>query len=383
MSESASPYMKFDLEELRTCLGGFVTGVTVITTLGKDGNCYGLTANSFSSVSLEPPLILWSQQLAASSYPVFREAKRFAVNILSEHQVDISKRFASKLYNKFEGVAVRYGKGGVPLIEECASHIECSIESVYPGGDHAVFLGRVEEIHNSGRKPLAFGGGKYMVVHPHDLGAFSIDLGIASPNHIDAIRFATPVIEELSRRTDKTVGLAVWGNRGPTMIRWEESSRPLEINLRAGLVLPLMSSATGHVFAAFLPGSLVQSFYRPEMGLNNTHHGGSSADQINPVLEEVRLHGMSRVIGNVVPDINERAINAFSAPVFNQSGELILAFTMMGHADVLDGDWNSPFAVELRQTALQFSRRLGYQGDLVVGADTRIVHDREAKYWSR
>jgi flavin reductase (DIM6/NTAB) family NADH-FMN oxidoreductase RutF len=130
----------FDLRELRTCLGAFVTGVTVITTVDRAGNLHGLTANSFSSVSLEPPLILWSLQVKTRSYPVFREAERFAVNILAADQVDIAKRFASSAQDKFQGIPVTHGVGGLPLIKNCAAYLECRKEAIYPGGDHAVFL---------------------------------------------------------------------------------------------------------------------------------------------------------------------------------------------------------------------------------------------------
>src|SRR4051812_16822557 len=154
----------FDLRELRTCLGAFVTGATVITTVDRAGNLHGLTANSFSSVSLEPPLILWSLQIGRRSYPVFREAERFTINILAADQVAVAKRFAGPTQDKFQGVPVTYGIGGLPLIKDCVAYLECRKEAVYPGGDHAVFLGRVEAMQQSDRKPLAFGGGKYMVV---------------------------------------------------------------------------------------------------------------------------------------------------------------------------------------------------------------------------
>src|SRR3954469_18364116 len=98
MSEGVQP---FDSLELRRVLGAFVTGVTVITTLDRDGKPHGLTANSFTSVSLDPPLILWSQSLTAPSHPVFRESERFVVNILADDQVEISNRFARGGADKF------------------------------------------------------------------------------------------------------------------------------------------------------------------------------------------------------------------------------------------------------------------------------------------
>lgn len=158
-----------DSRDLRKALGSFVTGVTVITTIDKNGKAYGLTANSFSSVSLNPPLILWSQSLTAPSYPVFRDARRFAVNILAYDQIDISRRFAGSSDDKFTGVAIRAGIGGVPLIEGCTAYLECTVEERFPGGDHAVYLGRVEKIEHSTRISLVFGGGKYLTAQPHEL----------------------------------------------------------------------------------------------------------------------------------------------------------------------------------------------------------------------
>lgn len=115
----------FDARELRNVLGAFVTGVTVITALDRDGRPHGLTANSFSSVSLDPPLILWSQSLASPSHPVFLEAERFVVNILADDQVAVSKHFARGGDDKFAGCETRPGLGGVPLIAGCAAYLEC------------------------------------------------------------------------------------------------------------------------------------------------------------------------------------------------------------------------------------------------------------------
>lgn len=157
----------FSPRELRDCFGTFVTGVTVVTTVDTQGRWYGVTVNSFSSVSIDPPLILWSQQLSAPSHPVFRSAQRFAVNILAEDQMEVSSRFAGGRPDKFSDVEIIDGLGGVPLIAGCSAHLECSSEATYPGGDHTVFLGRVESIRRTHRPPLAFGGGKYMRVHPH------------------------------------------------------------------------------------------------------------------------------------------------------------------------------------------------------------------------
>ena len=157
-----------DPAELRRCLGSFVTGVTVMTALDADGNPVGMTANSFTSLSLDPPLIVWSLRLNSSSMPTYERAQRFAVNILAQDQIPVSNRFATSGPDRFDGIPFTLGIAGVPLIEGCASYLECKLETVYPGGDHLLFVGRVERIQLSEREPLAYGGGRYLVVHPHE-----------------------------------------------------------------------------------------------------------------------------------------------------------------------------------------------------------------------
>lgn len=158
----------FDLREFRHALGSFVTGVTIITTVDGQGRPIGLTANSFSSVSLDPPLVLWSQSLTAPSHSVFRGAERFAISILAEDQQGLSDRFARGAQDKFNGVAWRTGLGGLPLIEGAAAVLECTRHAIYPGGDHAIFIGRVERFERHGRAPLVFGSGQYHGIRkPH------------------------------------------------------------------------------------------------------------------------------------------------------------------------------------------------------------------------
>lgn len=153
--------------ELRQVLGTFATGVAVVTALDAQGKAHGLTVNSFSSVSLDPPLILWSQAITAPSHPVFRDAARFAVNILAEDQIEISRRFATPGQDKFAGLPVLQGLHGVPLIPGCAAYLECTQETRFPGGDHTVFIGRVQRIEHGMRKSLVFAGGQYMTALPH------------------------------------------------------------------------------------------------------------------------------------------------------------------------------------------------------------------------
>lgn len=167
MTEPAAQPEAFDPRALRRAFGSFATGVTVITTVDRMGRRWGMTANSFSSVSLDPPLVLWSQALTAPSHAAFRESGRFAINILSEEQVEASRRFATAGADKFQGIRVRSGLAGIPLLEDCVAWIECTTEAVHPGGDHALFLGRVQRFDHADRRPLVFALGRYSTARPH------------------------------------------------------------------------------------------------------------------------------------------------------------------------------------------------------------------------
>jgi 3-hydroxy-9,10-secoandrosta-1,3,5(10)-triene-9,17-dione monooxygenase reductase component len=133
---------RFDSHEFRAALRTFATGVAVVTTASGSKRC-GLTINSFNSVSLDPPMVLWSIARASPSLPVFREARRFAVNVLADDQEDLSRQFAAPAADKFAGVRLCRGELGLPLIEGAAAHFECELATTYEAGDHLIMLGRV------------------------------------------------------------------------------------------------------------------------------------------------------------------------------------------------------------------------------------------------
>ena len=349
-----------DPTELRRCLGSFVTGVTVITALNQDGTPLGLTANSFNSVSLDPPLIVWSLRTNASSFSEYSKARRFVVNILSEQQVDVSNRFARSGPDRFSGIAITPGIEGVPLIDGCSAHLECRTEAIHPGGDHVLFLGRVERIVGSARKPLAFGAGKYMVVHPYDNSA-SGELGSGNVASLNAVHLARPVLEDLNRETDRTVGLGVWGNLGPTLIWWIEASKPLENRLRCGMVLPLLGSSTGKVFAAFSSPLLTERYLQAEIAAMQHVKDApfTTREAVEEHLVQVREQRLAAIHDAVIADVNERGVSAVSAPVFDASGAIVLALTMMGHSDEFDR--HNPAVERLREAARRLSTRLGYK----------------------
>ncbi|WP_025597722.1 flavin reductase family protein [Burkholderia sp. WSM2230] len=159
----------FDSQSLRKTLGAFTTGVTVITTLDPQGRRFGVTANSFSSVSLDPPLVLWSQSTTSRSHLAFRDTERFVVNILAVDQIHVSDRFARSSDDKFSGIEIDEGLGGLPIIRGASAFLECRKIATYPGGDHVVYIGQVENLFRGERPPLAFRDGKYLTRLAHDL----------------------------------------------------------------------------------------------------------------------------------------------------------------------------------------------------------------------
>lgn len=361
MPQTIEPALSpIDPAELRRCLGSFVTGVTVITVLDEQGHPIGMTANSFNSVSLDPPLIVWSLRLQASAFNTYCNAKRFVVNILAEDQVEISNRFTRPGSDRFDGLAWTQGLGGVPLLEGCAAYLECSTEQTFPGGDHLMFLGRVERIESAARRPLAYGSGKYMVVHPYDNVA-SKEMGSGHVATLNAIHLARPCLEDLSRETDKTVGLGVWGNCGPTLIWWVEAKKPLDVRLRCGMVLPLLGSATGKVFAAFSSRSITQPYLDAEIDASHRNDMTEFVDQsqIEQYLSQIRVNKIADVQNAILAEINEKGVNAYSVPVFDVNGQIVLALTMMGAADSLAKD--DPVLQSLKDAAQRLSARLGWK----------------------
>ena len=154
--------MSFDLRTFRETLGLFVTGVTIITTCDEHGAPVGITANSFNSVSLDPPLILWSVGLNALSLSAFSDAKNFVVHILRDDQAELSQRFAMSGSNKFRELNIEAGLGGAPLLPDCAARLECSLFAKYPAGDHVLFIAKVEHLTSDpAAMPLVYHGGRY------------------------------------------------------------------------------------------------------------------------------------------------------------------------------------------------------------------------------
>ncbi|WP_036840303.1 flavin reductase family protein [Polaromonas sp. CF318] len=163
--QASSP--SFSQREFRASLAMFATGVTIVTARTPAGVLVGLTANSFNSVSLQPPLVLWSLARAAGSMAALSTGSHYAINILAADQKELAERFASGRADRWDGVAHTEGASGAPLLDGAAAHFECFNRSRYEEGDHVIFVGEVERCgHRAGASPLLFHGGRFYTEHP-------------------------------------------------------------------------------------------------------------------------------------------------------------------------------------------------------------------------
>lgn len=361
-----TPLTTFDKRQLRNVLGTFTTGVTIVTTCDGEGVCHGVTANSFSSVSLDPPLVLWSQALTSRSFPAFRDSEHFAVNILADDQVSISNHFAKSQEDKFSGIEHSPGLGGAPVLHGTVAHLECVKVATYPGGDHVVYLGRVERVGHSNRRPLAFGSGRYVVPIAHDLGPVSLQMGNAMPAHEEAVRMATDALPQICEAVGQyTLCLVVWGNHGPTIIRWEPSSNPVSGHLRTGLVMNVTSTAGGRVFAAYLPAEATRSFIAEDLRLfrGADEDEAEQRQRFEDEMTQTRLHGIARTTDPQPAHLLHRIdTNAFSAPIFDAGGNVVMALSVISSADRLDPAWDGPVPLAIKAAAADLSCRLGWTG---------------------
>lgn len=153
--------LQFDDRHFRNALSQFATGVTIITTRLENGSFLGLTASSFNSVSLQPPLVLWSLSQAAGSLPVFTGNSHYVINVLSAGQAELAQRFARRIENRFEGVEFELSHTGLPILKGVAAWFECHNRSRYPEGDHVIFVGEVERCEAYPQPALVFHAGQF------------------------------------------------------------------------------------------------------------------------------------------------------------------------------------------------------------------------------
>ncbi|KAB0630890.1 IclR family transcriptional regulator [Burkholderia latens] len=195
----------------------------------------------------------------------------------------------------------------------------------------------------------------------YELGGFALQMGLARLARVDGVKLARIALTELRDRVDQTVGIAVWGNQGPTIVHWMESSHPAKASLKLGDVMPLLGSATGLLFAAYLPRSKTAAMLERELAdtRRSPHHGGPrTLDEVEAVLADVRAHQAARVEGMLLP-----TIHAFCMPVFDAVGELALAIVALGQEGMFDIAWGGEIDTALRACAQKLSYELGYSPD--------------------
>lgn len=189
------------------------------------------------------------------------------------------------------------------------------------------------------------------------LGPTAIQLGLVGLRMLNPVREATPDAERLADATGHSVALSVWGNHGPTIVRLVDPIYPLHVNLRTGTVMSLAGTATGRLFAAYLPKPLIEQ----AMAEDYKRLGPDIAKPLKPEdvekqLVEIRRHGLSRSIGNPTP-----GVNSFAAPVFDYSGNIALGITLMGSSGIFDSSWDGPQAKAVKECAAEVSKRLGHR----------------------
>ena len=188
------------------------------------------------------------------------------------------------------------------------------------------------------------------------LGPTAIQLGLVSLQMLSPVREASPFAEELADATGHSVALAAWGNFGPTIVRLVDPIYPLHVNLRTGTVMSLAGTATGRLFAAYLPKQLIEALMKEDykrLGPDIAHP--LKPEQVEAELKEVRQHGLSRSVGNPTP-----GVNSFAAPVFDYSGNIVLGITLMGSSGIFDPSWNGEQANAVKVCAFEVSKRLGH-----------------------
>jgi flavin reductase (DIM6/NTAB) family NADH-FMN oxidoreductase RutF len=152
---------EFDTQHFRAALSQFATGVTIITTRDQDGSFFGLTASSFNSVSLTPPLVLWSLGQKSRSMPLFAENSHYVINVLAADQAELAERFASRLDDRFSGVDFSLSQNGLPILGGVSAWFECHNRSRHPEGDHVIFVGEVERCSFERKPALLFHDGRF------------------------------------------------------------------------------------------------------------------------------------------------------------------------------------------------------------------------------
>jgi DNA-binding IclR family transcriptional regulator len=229
------------------------------------------------------------------------------------------------------------GEHGLPLaLKDLAGSAEMAPAKAHRYLVSLVRAGLAEQDRESGR---------------YRLGPLALELGLAALGAMDVLKFGAEVIADLRAEIDETVLLAIWGNKGPVVARWEESTRPVATNVRAGWVMPLANSATGRLFTAYLPDALTVPILKAEFARTPEAKRGYAER-----LEEIRARGLSRVQGDLL-----RGVASVAAPVFGHGGGIVAVIAALGPQGGFDVAWEGPIATAVKRAARGLSARVGYR----------------------
>ena len=273
---------ELDPRQLRQAFGSFMTGVTVVTALSDDGVPVGFTANSFSSVSLDPPLLLVCPARSLASYAIFAGCRHFAVNILAEHQQDVSNIFATAKDDRFAQVAWQPDDKGCPLIAGAAASFSCATHQAVEAGDHLILVGRIEAFQASGALGLGYSSGGY----------FSLGLERAAAEQPRANR-------------QETVGAIIEWQGQLLLVETPAGLRPIEVaaTSRSGTITALRAHLAALGLAVEL-GPVYSIFDNSTTGIHRTYYRGSAAD------------GRTGGLGHYLP-VNSLSEGRFASPALS------------------------------------------------------------------
>lgn len=232
---------------------------------------------------------------------------------------------------------------GPMMLRDLARKADMSAAKAHPYLVSFMRIGMVEQNRSTGR---------------YELGPLALQIGLASMRRMEPVRVAAGIVGGLVEATGHTVALAVWGNHGPTVVRIEEGGSAIHVNMRVGSVMSLLGTATGRVFAAFLPPRVIDAFLESDVGrasVGDELARTMGREQVEAAVAEVRRRGLARAIDRPIP-----GIHALSAPVFDQTGSMVLAITSIGSSGTFDAGWDGPIARELLACAGTVSARLGH-----------------------
>lgn len=200
------------------------------------------------------------------------------------------------------------------------------------------------------------------------LGQNALRVGLSCLSQMDAVRLATPFLDELCAEVEESVLAAVWGNFGPTVVLWRDSLRPVSVNIRAGSVMPMLSSATGRVFTSFMDERLADPLIAAELEekkKNRDPHFPRSMDEVTQMRSDVRQAGVGTVTGDL-----RQGVNAVSAPVFNHEGRIVLAIAALGNERTFDASKDGKPAQAVRRVSAALSNELGFKATAAIAVET-------------